>query len=413
MSIHKTGFLLLFGALLSALAVAGPTSRGQAPPPAAARLPLEVRVFDGGKFVGDLGLKDFELLEGGIPQTPEAVFLIRRGQIERREGTTDIRPDLSRKLSILFQLNEYSGKMDEAITHLFTKGLVPGDSLEIQTPVRNYQLSGASLAAKPPAVLAKELIRIVRRDIVQGSVVYNNLLRELKTIVRLIGSAGGERGEEATDTEGEVDSNSPLELQLMRYKEDLQKMEDLRAMTDSSLAAYAEKLRRLPGQKFVFYFYQREFRPEISSNTMDALMMNNQDRPDILAELQTIFPLYHRFLTLDSAKLGQVFADSAANFNFLFLNKTAQRLSNITMREQSEDVFRALSTIAEASGGIVESSQNPDASIETAMRTAESYYLLFFSPAVAAPPGRFIDLNVRVKGRDYKIVHPAGYLTRS
>ena len=411
MNLKDIGITAFFGLLLTtAVAVAVRSSPGPARLPVAVRLPLEVRVFERGEFVDSLGLKDFELIEAGVRGTPEALLLVRRGHIDRQEGATDIRPDLSRKLSILLQLNDYSNKIEEAITYIFTNGLLPGDTLEIQTPVRNYQLSAAHLAAKPPAVLAQELIKIIHRDILQGNVVFNSILRELKTIVRLIGGAAHEA---VDDTEGEVDDSSALDTKLMRYKENLQKMEELRVLIDANLAAYADKLRSQPGQKFVFYFYQREFRPEISSNTLDALMMNNQDRPDILAELQNIFPLYHRSITLDHAKLTGLFADSMANVNFLFMNKQAERVSGITMREQSEDIFKALAKIAEATGGIVDSSQNPAASIKTAMKAAESYYLLFYTPSVAAPTGAFLDLEVKVKDRNYKVIHPAGHISRS
>jgi len=410
--INKRFYILALLGLFIAIAATAAAERspGHARLPGNVRQPLEVRVFEGGKFVDDLGLKDIELFESDVPAIPEALFLVRRGQIERREGAADVRPDLSRRLSLLFQLNEYSNKIREAIEYFFTNELMPGDTLEIQTPVRNYRLSAQHLAAKPRNILAEELTKIVRKDIMQGNAAYNSLLRELKTVVRLITWAG--HGE-VSDSEGEINSDTPLEVQLTNYRQNLQEMEVMRSMTDANLAAYASKLRALPGQKFVFIFYQREFRPELDSNILAGMMRSYQDRPDIMADLQSIFPLYQRSTTLNYAKLRQLFADSLANVNFLFMNKQSERVLGITMREQSEDVFKALSTIAEATGGIVDSSQNPAASIKTAAKAADSYYLLFYTPVVSVPPGTFLDLKVKVKGQNYKVVHSAGHFSRS
>jgi len=170
-------------------------------------------------------------------------------------------------------------------------------------------------------------------------------------------------------------------------------------------------LRSQTGQKFVYYFFQHEFRPEISSNTLDQLVMANQDRPDILAGVQTIVQLYSRSITLDHQRLKDAFADSGAHFHFLFMNTQPERISGIVMREQSEDIFMALSTIAQATGGITDTSRNPAASFKTTLKESENYYILYYKPASTAPPGTFIDVAVRVRNRDYRVVHRAGYLT--
>lgn len=399
---------ILFCCLTAGAGVNGPTMPSR--PADSARLAVPVRVYDGGAFVGGLGLKDFELHTAGMAVAPDAVFLIRKGQVERREGAADVYPDLARRLTLLFQMSEYPNKIGEAIDYIFKEGLVPGDSLDIQTPVKNYQLSSEQLSTMSRATLAKDLTKTVRRDVVQGSVIYKSLLRELRSIVRLI---AGVRDKEVDQTEGESDENSSIEMQLMHYRENLSKMEETRSLGVENLAAFAGKLRSQPGQKFVFYFYQREFRPEISNDTLNTLVMGNQDRPDIVAELQSVFQMYHRPITLDYSKLTRLYAHSMANLNFLYINKQPDHISGINMTEQSEDVFKAMSRIAEATGGLVDSSQNPAASIKTALQAAETYYILYFTPSAAAPPGTFMNIAVKVKGRDCKVLHPAGYFTKS
>jgi hypothetical protein len=396
-------------AVLAALAPAtqerpGPSPSGAVP------VPITVRVFDGHRFVSDLSLKDFEIEEAGMAVRPEALFLVSKDAIERREGRADAPPDVSRKLVLLFQMSEYHNKIPEALDRLFGSDLLPGDTLEIETPMRDYQLSRTALASKPRAALARELAGIVRKDIIQGGMAYNSALRDLKRAVRLIGGVGRTG---LGDTEGEVDDGSSLEQQLAKYNEDLQQMEILRAVDETKLTAFARRMKSQPGQKLVFFIYQREFRPEISSQTLETLMMSNQERPDILAALQTTFPMYKRPIDLDRERIMQTFADSGMDFEFLFMNRQPERVSGITMREQSEDIYRVLTAAAEATGGSTDTGQNPAVSLAKALKATELSYILLFAPATSAPPGTFIGLDVKVKGRDYRVVHRSGYLTGS
>ena len=403
--------LLIAGLLAVLTATAAQRSvSGSAQGPIITPIPVLVRVFDGDRFVTDLSLKDFELTESGFAAEPQALFLVRKNAIERREGSADIHPDLVRTIFVLFSMTEYNNKIAEAMDYLFEKELIPGDSLEIQTAMGNYRLSPQSFATKPRNVLARELNDIVRRDILRGSMAYNSLLRELRRAVRQIGGAGRTG---LSDTEGDFDDGTSLELQLMNYSEDLQKMEHLRVLNEEDLVRFAAGLKSRPGQKSVYCFYQREFRPEINSNTLSQMLLDNQDRPTVLAELNTLFQMYSRSITLNHLRLKTVFADSGASFNFLYINKQPERISGVTMREQSEDVFSALSTIAAATGGITDSSQNPAASIKTTLNAAEACYILYFTPSVAAPPGTFMDIAVKVRSRNYRVVHRAGYLARS
>lgn len=399
--------VVLAGVLLPAFA---PASSPRPSTPAVAAVPITVRVFSRDVFVPDLTLADFELLESGYATKPEALFLLRKNVIERHEGAPGMSPDLGRRIILIFQLSDYNSKIAEALQDFFEHGLVPGDTLEIQTPMGNYGLTPEHLAAKSRAVLARELHDIVRKDIIRGNMGYNSLLRDLRRIIRQI-SGAGRTG--LSDTEGEIDDGTSLEQLIMAYAEDLQQIEKLRVLNEQSLLRFGAGLKSRPGLKSVYYFYQREFRPEIEAKTTNALLLGNQDRPDILAAVQTIFGMYNREITIDHERLRQVFADSGATFNFLFMNKAPERIAGVNMREQSEDVFKALSSIARATGGITDSSQNPAASLKTAMAATDAFYILYFTPSTAAPPGTFLDVDVKVKRPDCRVVCRAGYLARS
>ncbi len=396
-------------ALLAGTAVAA--QQPAALPAANLSMPaITVRVFDGDRFVPDLGLADFEIDEAGMRVKPQALVLVNKDLVVRREGQTGPLPDLSRRIVLMFEMTEYHGKIPEALQALFSIELRPTDTLEIETPMRNYVLARAALASKPPETLVRELADIVRRDILEGGSAYNSALRDLKRTVRLIGSSGRSA---LGDTEGEIDDGTSLEQNLMKYADDLSRMETLRMVDETRLAAFAGRMKGLPGRKLVFLVYQREFRPEISDQTMNQLNMSNQDRPDILAALQTVFSLYHRPVDVDQARIARDFADSGMDFQFLYVNREPERISGITMREQSEDVFRALSAAAEATGGVTRTGQNPAVSLGQAFRAADSYYLLYYTPATSAPPGTFIDVEVSVKGKNYRVSHRRGAVTGS
>jgi hypothetical protein len=394
-------FLVLTNLLFSAK-----QQTAEKPGPGAASIPVAVRVFDGKQLVTSLTLQDFEVLENGIPRPVEALYLIDKNAIERREAGQNRQPDVTRKFYLLFQLFEYHPKLAEAIRYLFDQELLPGDSLEIQTPMRNYKLSAVAFANKPKNVLAEEMTNIVKKDIVQGGLAYNSLLNELKRHVRAIGGSNPMGGLE-TDTETE---EIGLEMLLPRYKEILAKMEALRRIDIDKFILFAQALKNQSGQKFVFFIYQREFRPEISPAVIQKIMGLYQDSPHVLDGIQELFMFYTRNISQNTQRMRESFADSSAHFSLIFMNKAPQQLVRIVMREQSEDIFKAFSAVAQATGGIVDTSQNPAAGIKSALETSNKYYLLYFTPFSEVKDGTFRSIKIRVKDRDYSVVNRQGYI---
>ena len=79
---------------------------------------VPVRVFDGDRFVDDLTLDDFEVLEEGKPQKVMALYLTRKAQIERMEGR-DYMPYSGRSFYFIFQLYENHPRILEAFNYFF------------------------------------------------------------------------------------------------------------------------------------------------------------------------------------------------------------------------------------------------------------------------------------------------------
>ncbi len=366
---------------------------------------VPVRVFDGNNFVNNLTIEDFELYEDGKLQKIEALYLTKKSQIERREETRDFMPFTQRRFYLLFQLTDYNPKLSEAIEYFFTNVFALGDTLEVMTPMKNYTLSPKVLELKPKEKIAKDLIDFVVKDTKIGSSEYRNLLKDLKRLVR---SISGQT--DMTGMESNVESQSfGLAHLLARYRGSLNKLETLRVVDEKKFLAFAASLRRIRGQKNVFFFYEREFRPEINSSVMNQLMTQYQEDPALLGELQDLMHHYHRNPKLNVDHMKQAFSDSSIFFNFIFMHKNPENISGIRMTEQSEDIFEIFTQVAKATGGVVDSSQNPAAAFKAGAEIAETYYLLYYKPANYKRDGKYRNIEVKVKNRGYKITYRQGY----
>ena len=86
---NRARFLVLLALALAAAAVTAGTRVPQdiQHVTTAVNIEVPVRVFKDGAFVDDLALSDFEVLEDGRPQSLDAVYLVKKKLIERREET--------------------------------------------------------------------------------------------------------------------------------------------------------------------------------------------------------------------------------------------------------------------------------------------------------------------------------------
>ena len=90
---------------------------------------VPVRVFQGGAFVDDLALSDFELYEDGRRQEIEAFYLVKKRIIERQEAAREFSPLTTRHYFIIFELGDYDPKVSEALDYFVKTVLLPGDNL--------------------------------------------------------------------------------------------------------------------------------------------------------------------------------------------------------------------------------------------------------------------------------------------
>lgn len=403
---HLSRLIILALAIaLSGLpAAAGP--QGPVPSP----VTVAVRVHDAGRFVDGLALSDFSLSEDGASRDITALYRVDKNVLVSQEGEGGARPDTARQFYLLFQMYDYDPKIAQAIRYFFDEVLLPGDLLEIQTPVTSYALTAEALARKPKSVLAQDTIALVRKDINKGNFIYKGLLKELRQLVQGIqGTNPLSGGDEAG---GGMVSSFALEQILEQYRVSLAKLESQQSLDPGKMVAFAQALKSQPRRKFLIQFYQQEFRPELSPQALNRLIDNNQDNQSVLADLHELFQVYHRNISVDVDRIVQAFCDSGADVNFLLLKRTPEKLGGVTMREQSEDIFKLFSTVAEATGGLAGTTQNPEAELKSAVRLLESYYLLTYVPGPGVGEGAFRRISVAVKGRPYKVTSGQGYIAR-
>ena len=367
---------------------------------------VPVRVYNGDKFVDSLKLEDFELFEDGRPQSILAAYLVRGGDIQRREGPMkSVNPVTRRRFVLLFQMMEYLPELNDAINLFFDEVLRNGDSVDLVTPRKTYRLA-ASVATEAGRRKAKqEFISKVRQDILVDSGTYNSIIRDM--IANLEALHGDPTAEG-------IDSSFSLNA----YRDNLQRLEALQAIDLTKMAAFAAELKKSPGVKHVFLFYQKERAPQFSAR---ALMdfMNTAGSEEIL-KIQELMSPVRREVPIDREAIEKAFADASVDVHFLCITRYRKDIGldvdrqtvneTAVLAPRSGDVENAFRNIAAATGGTAGSSWNPADLLKKAAAASEHYYLLYYRPESFKADGKYHAITVKVRGGAYRISHRAGYV---
>jgi len=381
---------------------------------------VPVRVFKGSAFVDTLNAADFEVYENGAPQKIEAVYLIKKRTIERREEETKFRPGIGRNFYLLFETTEYVPRLDDALRFFVYDVLSPGDNIILVTPMKTYRMLGEAIAAKRKEDLLAQFQGILRRDSGMGASEFRNIVQELERLARALSQqVAGSPAVSTPETPLRMDGLTTSENQgrtiddlLQRYSMLLSQLDSIRALDPQKVLDLAKFLKAVEGQKNVSLFYQREFIPKIDPKILYQYMELYQDRPDIQHKILELFEFYKRELTFDPELIKKSFADAAVSMHFLFLTTPPEFIAGVRLEEQSDDIYAAFREIARASGGFMESSANPVVLMKSAVEASENYYLIYYSPQKYTRDGAFREIKVRVKNADLRLVHRLGYFAR-
>jgi len=376
----------------------------------AINIEVPVRVYKGDNFVDDLTINDFVVYEDGILQEVLAVYLIKKTAVQRKEeiptpkeeAKPTFKPITSRSFYLLFEVVEYSPKLSESIDYFFQNVLMPSDDLVIVTPMDTYRLKSEALSKVSTEEAIQQIREILRKDAWVGNSEYRHLNNDLKRLARAMSTKSSQFGDEWQPLIGFDDD--PLE----KYEEIMNQLESIRNVDQKRLLDFAGYLKEQPGQKYVFLFYQREFIPQITDEAYMAFIHRNNPYEQL--KVTALFGYYFRNLGFDIDRIKQAYADSSISINFLFFTKPAEHIPGVKMVEHSEDIFSVFKEMAQATGGITTSSANPEYLFQRASDAVDSYYLLYYSPKNYKADGKFKNIKVKVKGKNYRITHRAGYI---
>lgn len=280
-----------------------------------------------------------------------------------------------RVFKLVFEVIDYSPRLGEIIDYFFNQVFAPEDKLAIVTPVNTYNLNNDLFANKPLQEVSDELKGKLRKDIRKGNAEYKSIMRSIM------------RGD-AT------------------YYDYL-RLKSLRRLEPQRLLEFAETLKKIEGQKNVFLLCQRDAIPVPNTS------IGNMTTSDLLYSIDEL----GREITFDVDRVKQAFSDSLISAHFIYITNTEQYQqsvfnqgpSNTIAKDWSMNTFGALYEVAQATGGLTDTSANPAFSFKKASDATENYYLLYYTPKDYKIDGKFRKIKIKVKGKNYKVTHRAGY----
>lgn len=357
---------------------------------------VPVRVFKGAHFVDSLSIDNFIVTEDGLPQKIEAVYLIKKTNIEKKEGPAQAAhvPEVKKRLFLLmFEMDDYPPQLNEVVDDFFTKILGPDDSVWVVMPNSTLRLKPEALAKVSRTKIAEEIKSRLKSAIRWESEKIQSLLEDLKRLPD---------DSQTTDFFGE--SAQGISLSGINIAA---QMADLRTLNETTFSILASALKPIEGQKHAFLFYQRE-----------AYRIPEKFAP--------VFSDFSRKNHIDPGKIQHLFSNASTVVHFLYITKThadfdpipspeeiAGRTRNygtVLFEQGSGDFYQAFRELAVATGGMVESTANPAFAFREAAEASENYYVLYYKPSDFKPDGKYRKIVVEIKGGGYRVMNRAGYI---
>jgi len=376
----------------------------------AINIEVPVRVFKGDLFVDTLTIDDFELYENGKLQDIEAVYLIKKTDIERKEENKKFAPKTGRQFYLFFEISYFDPRIEKAIEYFIGSVLTPMDECAIVTPLKTYTLKSTSLVNLSKAKIAEDLKTIIRKDAWMGSSEYRSALFDVKDMVRGLSNSQLDVNVQGIHQPlGRFSSQAlPVNQNLTNYEAVLNKLESMRRVDQKKLLDFADYLKQKDGQKYVYLFYQSEYIPTIDLATLHKILATQND-PSIEIMATSLFGFYRRDVTVDVELVKRAYADSSIAIHFLFFSKLPEHTPGIVMEEHSEDIFNVFNDMAVATGGLTMSSVNPEYLFKSAFNASDNYYLIYYTPKDYKADFKFKNIKVKVKTGNYRVTHRIGY----
>ena len=365
---------------------------------------VPVRVFDGDRFVDNLTINDFEVFENGKPQRVVSLYLVRKTNIQKEEtpvpaplASARPAPKTTRTIVLEFEILDPMPKLDEAIDYFFNQVIEPGDSLTVITPRATYRFRPEALTRLPRPVIADQLKGRLRKDIIAGATEYKRLLKEVKDVLDMPG----------------LDADQ----QLMMLSDVVRQLRDRVGIDPAALRRTAQALKALEGPKYIFLFYEKELISDPSSMFGyfggEGLPPEERNLADMAAAE------VDRGTDFRPETIERMFSDASITAHFIYLTQSKMNAAGLDTEELRRDeppqkdvssqIYNVFNGMARATGGITEASGNPFAAFRKAVTATENYYLLYYSPEDYRADGKFKEIKVSIKGKNYRVSNRAGY----
>ena len=262
---------------------------------------------------------------------------------------------------LIFQVTEYNSKIGDAAEYFFKSMLNPQDNLFLLSPTQLYNFSAQMRQKYKLPDLISQTEKVLKKDSTMAAANYDQVLNAMTQVVTEISngtdSASGGMG-------GGVQTGTDIKQFMVQYRQLMENLRQLRKLNENFFIDMANKLKALPGKTYFYVIYEKELKYTPTRGAIDNLRQNPRYKFDA-AEL---FEAESSEKIMDTDKVLQAFKDASISFNFIYLNKQEKRRQGMEIKEFSGDVYNVFATLANGTGGFVESTSKPEAALKKAGR---------------------------------------------
>ena len=254
---------------------------------------------------------------------------------------------------LFFEVLNYTRELGDAVTFFFEQVLEPADQLIIYTPARVYSFSKSTLS-KPKRELSEAMKEKLRGDTAACSSNYKIIFNEMKN------QAGAIEGGQTTSTDGLIGIKNSLSM----YRQDMENLQTLRKVNEPLLMKIIDMFKNQPGENHMVMIFEAEFRPIPNKDTLSRL----RAIPEIAFIVAELFASDDKKSPIDAPKFIDLLREAKISLHFLYI-KPKDKSSVQDFKEHSVDMYDVFSQIAKATGGIVETTANPQAALKSLIKT--------------------------------------------
>jgi hypothetical protein len=194
----------------------------------------------------------------------------------------------------------------------------------------------------------------LRGDTAACSANFKTIFNEMRSQARAI-------DDEQTGAEGLIRLKNSLSM----YRQAMENLRALRQVNEPLLEKTIGMFKDQPGENRMVMIYEAEFRPIPTKDTLSRL----RSIPEIAFIVAELFASDDQKPPLDAAKFTALLTEARIRLDFLYIKpKDISAVQNF--KEHSADMYDVFSRIAAGTGGIVETTANPQAALKTLAQAA-------------------------------------------